>query len=116
MGRVIGTCVVVVGCWASLAVGGCAAVPVQRATGVDLSGGRGTESQAGLGQHAVGIGNVSTESPAPMVGVTGAWPADTVGRTLLEGAVAVVLVVIVVRRLVSRGCKAGQGPPEGGAK
>lgn len=115
MVRVIRTVAVIVGCWVCSAMAGCAAIPVQRATAVDLSGGTASDSRAGVEQRAVGIGNVSNETAVPMGGISAFWPQDSLSKTLLAAAFGVVVVAVAIRKFVGGGSKKGAVPPEGGA-
>lgn len=85
--------------------GGCALIPA--AVSSDMG------PEAGVQQHAVGVGNVSTEGPSG--GVTAWWAADSVPKVLLAAAVVVVVVAFVWRKFVHAGVTNGVGPVEGGA-
>jgi hypothetical protein len=90
----------IVGVAGALVTVGCALIPA--AVDADLG------PRAGVSQHAVGVGNVSTETP--ISGVTAFWAADSLAKLALAAAVGVGLVVLIVRKFVSVGsrkCKCG---------
>jgi hypothetical protein len=82
-----------------LAMAGCAAIPVQRATGVDLTGSAAASSVPTLSQKAVGVGNVAVDVPQAAVSAT--WPPGGVANGLLAGAIGLAVVAIAWRKLLS---------------